>query len=150
VQSLTFGAWRPTFVVLHNTSKPRLDEWHTTPGAKRMQNLQSYYRDGKKWSAGPHLFVADDLLWVFTPLTTYGIHSPSWNTVSWGVELVGEYEQEMFGDAVRNNAISALATLHDAMTLAPTSLRFHKEDPQTLHATCPGKNVQKDAIITAV
>ena len=24
---------------------------------------------------GPHLFVADDLIWVFTPLPTPGIHS---------------------------------------------------------------------------
>lgn len=59
-----------------------------------MQNLQSYYRDTMKWSGGPHLFVADDLVWAFTPLTVPGVHSPSWNNVSWGVELVGDYSTE--------------------------------------------------------
>jgi len=73
--NLSFTDWRPQFIVLHNTSRPRLSQWHSTAGEQRMLNLQSYYRDEKKWSAGPHLFVADDLVWVFTPLTTAGIHS---------------------------------------------------------------------------
>ena len=62
----------------------------------------------------PHLFVADDLIWVFTPLTVAGVHSPSWNDVAWGVEMVGEYDIETFGDAVRDNTVSALAALHRA------------------------------------
>jgi len=69
VAGLTFTAWRPSFVVLHNTAVPTFAQWHSVPGTTRMQNLQSYYRDTQKWSGGPHLFVADDLIWVFTPLT---------------------------------------------------------------------------------
>ena len=91
---LTFGAWRPQFVVLHNTATPRLADWHMVPGPQRMKNLEAYYRDEQHWSAGPHLFVADDLIWVFTPLTTSGTHSPSWNSVAWGIEMVGEYDEE--------------------------------------------------------
>lgn len=150
VAGLSFPEWRPQFVVVHNTSAPRLSQWHSTPGAQRMQNLQSYYRDQMKWSAGPHLFVADDLIWVFTPLTTSGIHSPSWNAISWGVEIVGEYEQEAFAGTVRTNAIDALATLHGKLGLDPQSLRFHKEDPHTTHKSCPGKNVVKADLISAV
>src|SRR5260370_1108778 len=30
VRGLTFNDWKPTFVVLHNTSAPRLSESHTT------------------------------------------------------------------------------------------------------------------------
>src|SRR5512142_191304 len=86
--SVAFGAWRPQFVVLHNTQVPRLSEWHTIGGAQRIAGLQAYYRDQMHWSGGPHLFVADDLVWLFTPLTTPGIHSPSWNAISWGVEVV--------------------------------------------------------------
>jgi hypothetical protein len=82
VNSLQFGAWRPQFVVLHNTSRPLLSEWQSIPGAERMRNLEAYYRGQPHWSAGPHLFVADDLIWVFTPLTTSGVHLPSWNHVS--------------------------------------------------------------------
>jgi hypothetical protein len=94
VGTLSFGDWRPQFIVLHNTSAPKLSQWHSHPGEERMRNLEAYYRDEQGWSAGPHLFVADDLIWAFTPLTTSGVHSPSWNAISWGIEMVGEYEEE--------------------------------------------------------
>ncbi len=150
VRGLHFDLWRPQFVVLHNTSAPRLSQWHSTPGHQRMLNLEHFYRDEQKWSAGPHLFVADDLIWVFTPLTTSGRHSPSWNLISWGVEMVGEYQVEPFGDAVRNNTVAALTTMHALMGLDPATLRFHKEDPATTHKSCPGKNVKKTDIIQRV
>ncbi len=150
VQSLAFPAWRPSFIVLHNTACPTFAQWHSAPGAARMQNLQSYYRDTMKWSAGPHLFIADDLIWVFTPLTTSGIHSPSWNSVSWGVELVGNYEVEPLDPNLKSNAVSALATLHAAIGLDPTTLRLHRQDPLTTHKDCPGDNISQSDFINAI
>ena len=126
VQTVHLKSWRPQFVVLHNTAIPKLADWHRAPGAKRMQNLQSFYRDTQGWSAGPHLFVADDLIWVFTPLDTPGVHSPSWNAISWGVELVGDYSTEPFSPAVQKNAASALASLHALAGIAPDSLKLHR------------------------
>src|SRR5262245_36989965 len=149
VTTLNFGLWRPQFVVLHNTAQPKLSEWHSVPGSQRMKNLEDFYKNKQQWSAGPHLFVADDLIWAFTPLTVSGVHSPSWNSVAWGVEMVGDYNVEPFGDAVSGNAVSALATLHGLLGLDPNSLRFHKEDPRTTH-DCPGKNVSKPVIIERV
>jgi len=149
VSDLTFGSWRPQFVVLHNTAVPRLGDWHKVSGSQRMKNLEAYYRDTQHWSAGPHLFVADDLIWVFTPLTVSGVHSPSWNSIAWGVEMVGDYNVEPFSPQVRDNAVSALATLHGALGLDPNSLRLHKEDPRTTH-DCPGKNVNKADVIDRI
>jgi len=149
VSTLSFPVWRPQFVVLHNTSDPKLADWHTTPGKTRMKNLEHYYRDLQGWSAGPHLFVADDLIWVFTPLNVPGVHSPSWNAISWGVEIVGDYVSEPFRSDVRDNTLSALSTLHAMLGLDPDTLRFHKEDPKTTHV-CPGKNVIKGDIITGI
>jgi hypothetical protein len=149
VDTVAFDTWRPSFVVLHNTALPTRAQWPSVPGAVRMRNLEAYYRDTMQWSAGPHLFVADDQIWVFTPLNTPGVHSPSWNSVSWGVEMVGDYETESFDDPLRFNAIGALATLHSAMGLDPSALRLHKEDPLTTHH-CPGKNVVKADVIDAV
>jgi len=143
---LTFSAWRPQFVVLHNTAAPKLSQWHSVSGEQRMKNLEDFYQNTQKWSAGPHLFVADDLIWVFTPLTTSGVHSPSWNTVAWGVEMVGDYSVESFDTYVRDNAVSSLATLHALLGLDPATLRLHKEDPNTRH-DCPGKNVDKGDMI---
>ena len=76
VDSLTFPDWRPQFVIVHYTSAPRLSQWHSTPGATRMLNLESYYRDQMKWSAGPHLFVADDLIWVYSRRSRHPAFNP--------------------------------------------------------------------------
>jgi N-acetylmuramoyl-L-alanine amidase-like protein len=149
VDTIAFDTWRPQFVVLHNTAIPNLTDWHAVPGDARMRGLEHYYRDLQHWSAGPHLFVADDLIWVFTPLTVSGVHSPSWNSISYGLEMVGDYEVEPFSAAVRGNAVNALTTLHAALGMDPGSLRLHKEDPRTTH-NCPGKNVDKADMIQAV
>ena len=147
LRTLTFDAWRPQFVVVHNTGDPTFAQWHSVPTPRRLRGLESYYRDDMKWSAGPHLFVADDFIWVFTPLTTSGVHSPSWNHLSWGVEIVGDYDHEILTDAVRENAISAISTLHMALGLDPDTLKFHKEDPATTHTYCPGVRVVKQELI---
>lgn len=148
------NSWHPQFIVLHNTSAPTIAQWHSHPVAERLKNLESYYRDEQHWSSGPHLFVADDLISVFTPLNTPGTHSPSWNGISWGIEMVGEYETENFdsglGGNVHANAVSAIATLSMVAELDSSSLRFHKEDPNTTHKDCPGKHVSKAGIIMEV
>jgi len=150
VNTISFPVWRPQFVVLHNTDAPKLSEWHSVSGQQRMANLENYYKNLQGWSAGPHLFVADDLIWAFTPLNVSGVHTPSWNAVTWGVEMVGSYSVEPFSPAVRENAISALTSLHAAIGLDPNTLRLHKEDPRTTHKDCPGINVSKQDIIQAV
>src|SRR5882724_11731155 len=135
VAAISFPAWRPQFVVLHNTAVPKLVDWHALPGDARMKNLENYYQNVQQWSAGPHLFVADDLIWVFTPLNATGVHSPSWNSISWGVEMVGDYQVESFDAQVRDNVVSALASLHTVVGLDPNTLHLHKEDPKTTHKT---------------
>ena len=149
IKTVSFNTWRPQFVVLHNTASPKFAQWHDVPGTVRMRNLESFYRDTQKWSGGPHLFVADDLIWVFTPLNLPGVHSPSWNSLTWGVEMVGDYATEVFHPGVRANAVHALATLHATLGLDPSHMRMHREDPLTTHA-CPGTNVEKQAMIHSV
>jgi hypothetical protein len=151
VGSLRWVSWRPSLVVVHNTENPTLERWHEIGGTQYMKNLEKYYRDTMGWSAGPHLFIDDAVIWVGTPLTVSGVHSPSWNGVSFGVETVGDYAREPLLPAVAQNLASALATLHDALGLLPeTAIRFHKEDPATTHRGCPGKNLVKPDLIAAV
>lgn len=150
VKTLHFTQWRPHFVVCHNTGVPTFADWHKARGNARMAGLASYYRDDMGWSGGPHLFVADDVIWLGTPLTQPGVHSPSWNAVSWGVELVGDYDREPVPPALFQNAASALATLHDALGLDPATLKFHKEDPRTTHTACPGHNLVKADLIALI
>ena len=151
--SLQWTSWRPSFIVLHNTADPSLADRPNGFTKQSMDGFVSYYRDTMHWSAGPHLFVDDHQIWVFTPLTMSGVHSPSWNKLALGVEMLGNYETEAFdsgrGLAVHNNAMSALATLSAVLGLDPTTIRLHKEDPLTTHH-CPGKNVDKAAVISSV
>lgn len=153
VDALSFSSWRPSFMVLHNTGAPKLSQWHSTPGAQRMKNLERYYRDEQHWSAGPHAFIADDLIWLFTPFNTPGVHSPSWNGTSLGIEMVGDYavEDDDFGPGfrVKMNAVALFATLHAKLGLNPETIRLHKEDRRTTH-DCPGKDVDKAEFIRLV
>lgn len=155
VSSLSFAAWTPDFVVLHNTQDPTFAEWHDVSGVRRMHGLAAFFRDERGWSGGPHVFVADDLIWPFTPLTVPGVHSPSWNAVSWGVEMVGDYGtvlDEVLSPEVFNNTVAVLVTLHAAINRSADTLRFHREDPlaEGPHLRCPGHNVVKSEIVAAL
>jgi hypothetical protein len=151
--TLQWLTWRPTFIVLHNTGSPSLKQRPKGLTQQHIRNLEAFYRDTQHWSAGPHLFVDDRQIWVFTPLTVSGIHSPSWNKLSLGVEMLGDFEVEAFdtgrGLAVRQNAVSALETLCGVLGLDVATMRLHREDPLTTHA-CPGKNVRKLEVIQDV
>lgn len=150
---LQWTAWRPSFIVLHNTAVPPLAQRPEGLTQQHIQALESFYRDKQKWSAGPHLFVDDKQIWVFTPLTVSGVHSPSYNKLALGVEMLGDFEKEKFdsgrGLKARNNAVAALATLSAILGLDPTHMKLHKEDPVTTH-NCPGKNVRKLEVIQEV
>lgn len=151
---LQWTSWRPSFVVLHNTGSPTLAQRSSGFTAQHIKDLVTYYRDEKGWSAGPHLFIDDRQIWVFTPLNMSGVHSPSWNKLSIGVEMLGNYQTENFtsgrGLKVRKNTIAALVTLHSILGLSPETLKLHKEDENTTHDDCPGKNVLKSTIIEDV
>lgn len=163
VEGITLGVWRPRFVVVHNTSAPDLAafaKWEargSPSDAQWMQNLQGYYRDQLGWSAGPHVFVTPRSICAFTPLSVPGVHSPSWNSISWGVETVGEFESEAFDGPVRENLIATLGILHSRAGLSvlpyvcgQSGLHFHKEDVHTSHRTCPGKNMDKARLVSDV
>jgi hypothetical protein len=150
---LQWTAWRPSFFVLHNTAIPSLAQRPSGLTKKHIQNLEVFYRDTQKWKAGPHLFIDDKQIWVFTPLTVSGTHSPSWNKVALGIEMLGDYEKEAFdsgrGLKVRENTVSALATLSAILGVDINTMRLHREDTLTTHA-CPGKNVRKLEVIQQV
>ena len=151
--TLQWTAWRPSFIVLHNTAIPSLAQRPEGLTRQHIQSLEVFYRDAQGWKAGPHLFVDDRQIWVFTPLTVSGTHSPSWNKVALGIEMLGDFETEAFdsgrGLEVRKNAVAALATVSAILGIAPDTMRLHREDPLTTHA-CPGKNVRKLDVIQAV
>lgn len=147
---LQWTAWRPSFLVVHNTAIPSLAQRPKGFSQAHIANLEAFYRDKQGWRAGPHLFVDDRQIWVFTPLTVSGTHSPSFNKTALGIEMLGDYEKEAFdsgrGLQVRQNTVAALATLCAILGIDPGTTKIHREDPATTHA-CPGKNVKKLELI---
>lgn len=154
IADMPFVAWRPSGLVLHNTALPTLAQWHgDTPAEQRITNLVSYFRDDRGWSAGPHAFVADDLIWPFTPFNTPGVHSPSWNGTKIGIEMVGDFATESAdtgaGLKVMQNTVALFGILSARLGLDPDTIKFHKEDPLTTH-DCPGGHVLKPRFIELV
>jgi len=139
--------WRGRFVVLHNTGDPTLAMRPDGLTRQHIANLQAYY-ERQKWHAGPHLFVDQNGVWVFSPLDAPGVHSPSWNAVSYGVEQLGDFDTEAYdsgpGALVRANAIAALAAIHAASGIDSATLRLHREDPATTHRDCPGERCARE------
>ncbi len=148
------GGWRPQFVTLHNTGAPNLAQWAKLGagregGAKRVRNLNAYYR-GLGWHSGPHLFVAPDFIWLACDLEQDGVHASCFNKISIGVEMVGDFSTEAFdsgdGAKVRHNAVAAIAALCGVLKLDPATLRFHRECKRD-HHDCPGARVDKPDFI---
>jgi hypothetical protein len=152
------------FVVVHNTSAPDIalyNKWTQRAGwtpEQWLKNLTSYYA-GLGWKGTPHLFIppTKDQILVLNDLKVPGTHTPSWNKIALGVETVGEFEREPFGGYTQDNLVSALATLHDKLGFNPADyqlgvkgLHFHKEDRNTTHKTCPGRNMVKSELAHAV
>ena len=152
-KTLNWDDWTPDFIVLHNTGAPNLEQRPHGLTAQHIQNFVTYYRDTNHWSAGPHFFVDDHGIWAFTSALFPGVHSPSWNRVSLGVEMLGDYECESFdvgrGALVHKNAVNMLATLHNALGIEASTMRMHYEDKLTTHK-CPGKHVVKASIIKEI
>ena len=146
--------WTGSFVVLHNTGVPTMAQRPNGFDSQQMQNLATFY-DGKGWHAGPHLFIDDNGIWAFSPLTAPGVHSPSWNDVAYGVEMLGDFTAEEFGgsvrgQAIRANAVAAIGIICKSVGIDSGTLHLHREDPQTTHRDCPGKNVDKADMIQRI
>lgn len=170
LKTITWPSWRPSRICWHNTASPSLEQWQKSaaadlangivPGLTRIKNLEAYFRDQNHWSGAPHLFIAPDLIWVFNPLDAPGVHSPSFNATSIGIEMVGDFDKEddETGDGlkVKNNTIFATAMLCSAIGIEPTdgqvdpktkvamgAIFIHRQDPKTTH-DCPGAHIAQD------
>jgi hypothetical protein len=139
VASYNFGLIRPDYVVLHHTAIPSASWARYPSGAvwddgetrmtsqqifdkrtKQLNKLRDFYRDTKGWDAGPHLFIDERWIWLFTPMYDVGIHAASGNSYrdsgrrlhySLGIEVIGYYEQVRWPETVARNVGMALAIL---------------------------------------
>jgi hypothetical protein len=152
-------SWKPTFIVLHNTAVPSIAQRRNGFTRANMDSLARYYGINQGWRSGPHLFVDQNGIWVFSRLDRRGTHSPCFNARSWGIEQLGDFAVESYdsgdGAKIRDNAVAAMAILSIAGNInrspqnATNPIRFHKEDRCTNHA-CPGDHCVKNGVISMV
>lgn len=153
------SGWKPSFIVIHNTAKPTIAQRPNGFTRAHMLSLSYYYGVTQGWWSGPHLFVDQNGIWVFSPLTEPGTHSPCYNAKSWGIEQLGNFDFEKYDDGagakIRDNTMAAVAILSLAgnITAGPKNeknpFRFHKEDTCTDHV-CPGTHCDKKQIVARI
>lgn len=137
VRGFSFDPLNPNKLVIHHTWRPTKDGWQ---GEKTIGGLKRYY-EGKGWTAGPHLFIAEDGIWLFTAMNLTGIHASSLNPNSIGIEVVGDYDNEVWSGETKSNAIGAIKALMSRLNLDNTGIYFHRD---VSGKTCPGRAITKE------
>lgn len=166
INGLSFNDWKPSLIVWHNTALPTIAQWEKSyqqdklqglePGITRINSLENFFKNNQGWPSGPHFFVYKDKVWAFTPANKKGTHSPSWNGIAIGIEMIADFDKEDdehgTGLLIKNNTIALTAMLCEKLGLDPSScIKLHKEDKKTTH-DCPGHNIaiDKEAMIDSV
>lgn len=146
IQGIEWTAWKPQYIVIHHCAEPSLLQRPNGFEYQHMVNLKDFYKS-KGWSAGPHLFIDDDQVWTFSPLTSRGIHAVSFNSNSIGIEMLGNYDSEDpksgRGYNVIQTTVAIVKLLLKRLQLDKSCIRFHRDDPKT-SKTCPGNNITKE------
>lgn len=169
VQNFNFGTLPPTFVVLHHTavpgaswgpSKSHWDSGEDGMGeegvkqqrAGRLGGIMAYYRDQLGWDRGPHLFIDERYIWLFSPMDELGYHAAEgngvWNSYSIGIEVVGDFTHHQWPEPVARLVGHAIAVLHER--LKTFELRYQPmQGGVSSHRdynkpSCPGAAINND------
>jgi hypothetical protein len=151
VQTYDFGTVLPDFVVLHHTAAPGLGAaavpgkgaWDAGEGGMsgeqikahrkgKLDGLRDFYRLTNQWDRGPHLFVDDRFIWLFTPMYNAGIHAKWGNQFtidkklhySIGIEVVGYYEHTPWPEPVARLVGHAVAVLQRRLSTFELSYMY--------------------------
>ena len=152
IAAYKFTGTLPSKVVLHHTYIPDETTWR---GLATMNGMRTFY-EGKGWSAGPHIYVAPDGIWLATPLNEEGIHANSGNGgmrngkfwYSIGVEMVGFFDKKRPSGVVLEQTQAVLGGLLLRLGLTVADIDFHRDFNKT--KSCPGWMVDKPWVTAAV
>lgn len=137
VKGYNFGSLPANKLVIHHTWKPTKESWE---GEVSIAGLKRYY-EKKGWKVGPHLFVAEDGIWLFTPMRKDGIHAAKLNQRSIGIEIVGDYNTEKWSGKTKTNAFGVIKILMKRLNVTENDIYFHRDvSPKS----CPGWAITKE------
>jgi hypothetical protein len=122
-----WGPVKPSWIVLHHTAIPTVAQWTANEAGKsvaqiidkrlgQLAGIRNYYRDSLGWDRGPHLFIDDLRVYLFTPMTGPGIHALGGNgtatSFSLGIEVVGDYTRAVWTPSTERMVSGVVARLH--------------------------------------
>ncbi|OGH90754.1 MAG: hypothetical protein A2507_00915 [Candidatus Magasanikbacteria bacterium RIFOXYD12_FULL_33_17] len=139
--SKNYGSLPPNKLVIHHTWSPSKEEWN---GQNTVLGLKHYY-EGLGWSAGPHLFVAEDGIWLFSDMSRDGIHAGSGNHLSIGIEVVGDYDNQVWCGETKTNTLHSINTLLKKLNIPDSEIHFHRDYSKK---SCPGNAITKQWVLT--
>jgi hypothetical protein len=138
VRDYDFGTIPPDYVVLHHTAIPSTRQARYPTGgvwddnetglseaqikARRqamLHGIKNVYACRPGWDRGPHLFIDDRYIWLFSPMREVGIHAAQGNSYhdagglhySIGIEVVGYYEKVHWPEPIERMVGHAVAVL---------------------------------------
>lgn len=190
VLAYDFGTILPDFLVLHHTANPAASwapalntpNWDADEAGKSTAQIKSkrkaqldaimhYYRDTLHWGAGPHLFIDNLYVWLFTPMHDVGVHAMAGNSYrdtadrlhySIGIEVVGNYTRSLWPLPIQRMAGRAVVALQRRLKTfdliykpAPRnrpdlhvgSIAFHSDFNKP---ECPGAMITPAFVLSAV
>lgn len=177
VNQYNIGSIPPSFLVFHHTYIPSASWDRTNTGRdwdaneqglntgqvynkRRVQlnGIRNYYRDSLKWDRGPHLFIDEKWVWLFTPLYYQGIHAGPANGYwkggkyyySIGIEVIGNYSQVEWPESVqRNVSVVSKALYHKCKAWKPVYGKgpgFISSHRDYMHTSCTGNAIRNEFI----
>lgn len=141
-------------IVVHHTGMPTLSLRENGLTSQHIINIREFYKT-KKWKSGPHLFVDDFYISGMTPLNEKGTHAVSFNSISIGIEVLGNYDFESpftgRGKKCWENTASVLLDLFQWLEIEPnlSNLLFHRDDKKT-NKSCPGNLIKKEWVLELI
>ncbi len=136
INNYYFGTQPANKLVIHHTWRPTKDEWQ---GQISINALKRYYEE-KGWSAGPHILIAEGGIWLFSPMNKDGIHAATFNYRTIGIEIVGDYDNQVWEGKTKNNALGTIKALMNKLNLKEADILFHRDASLK---TCPGTAITK-------
>jgi len=127
----------PTQIYLHHTAIPGLADWKGLTTIEAMQRTYTSYG----WSSGPHIFVAPEGIWLFSPLNARGTGVSDHNYGSWHVEMVGNYDRDLPPPDILEYTLWVFAVLMRKAKIDMAHVYFHRDHQIK---SCPGTAITKE------
>lgn len=118
------------WVYIHHTASRETD-WC---GAESLKVLKAEY-ESKGWTAGPHLFVDSNGIWLCSPLCKDGIGVSGHNWHARHIEIVGNFMDHTPDQQRWRHAVIATAAILKRTGLGVSVVRQHRQAEAT---KCPG------------